>query len=127
MGSQHCLIVHSGDGMDEVSTAAKTFVSELINGEIKNYEIEPADFSFPLTKIEDLQGGEAENNAEIGLDILKGKKFPPRDIVFLNAGCAIYAADKADDIKKGIEMAREAIDTGKALRKLEELKEFTNS
>ncbi len=127
LGSQHCLIVHSGDGMDEVSTAAKTFVSELINGEIKNYEIDPADFGFPLARIEDLQGGDAERNAEIGLDILKGKNFPPRDIVLLNSGCAIYAANKADDIKTGIEMAKEAIDAGKALKKLEELKEFTNS
>ncbi|MCD6093445.1 MAG: anthranilate phosphoribosyltransferase, partial [Candidatus Omnitrophica bacterium] len=56
----------------------------------------------------------------------KGRKFPPRDIVLLNSGCAIYAADKAGDIKQGIEMAEESIDSGKALKKLEELKEFTN-
>jgi len=125
LGSRHSLVVHSADGMDEVSTVDKTFVSELRNGEIKNYELRPEDFNLPLAKIEDLQGGDAEESAKIALEILKGRKFPPRDIVLLNSGCAIYAADKAGDIKQGIEMAEESIDSGKALKKLEELREFT--
>lgn len=125
LGSQHCLVVHSADGMDEISTTANTFVSELRNGEIKDYELKPEDFNFSVAKLEDLQGGEINRNVEISLEILKGKKFPPRDIVLLNAGCAIYAADKASDIKQGIEMAKQAIDSGRALKKLEELKEFT--
>ena len=126
LGSQHCLVVHSQDGMDEISTTDKTFVWELNNGEVKNYEIKPSDFGFHLTKIENLQGGDIKQNVEISLDVLKGKKFPPRDIVLLNAGCAIYSSNKADSIKQGIKLAKESIDSNMALKKLEQLKEWTN-
>ena len=126
LGSKHVLVVHGEDGLDEVTTTGKTQISELKDGRIKTYKISPSEFGIKRVSPQDLKGGDVSVNAKITDDILKGKAGPQRDIVLLNAGCAIYAADKAASIKKGIAKAAEAIDSGKALEKLELLKEFTN-
>ncbi|MDO8626930.1 MAG: anthranilate phosphoribosyltransferase, partial [Candidatus Diapherotrites archaeon] len=104
----------------------KTTVFELKKGKIKEYTITPEEFGFRRAKIEELQGGEPKQNAEIILQILKGEKGPKRDIVLFNAGAALYAAEKTPNIKEGIKLAEEAIDSGKALKKLEELRKKTN-
>ncbi|MBL7085256.1 MAG: anthranilate phosphoribosyltransferase [Candidatus Omnitrophica bacterium] len=141
LGSEHVLVVHGEDGLDEVTTTAQTQISELKDGQIKTYKVDPAEFGLKKAHLEDLKGADAASNVKITLDILKGKVGPQRDIVLLNAGCAIYAVDKTpplkgiggsipldkvSSIKEGMLKAAESIDSGKALEKLEQLKEFTN-
>lgn len=125
LGTVHALVVHGEDGLDEITTIAKTFVCEEYKGKIKNYEISPEDFGFKKAKLEDLAGGTASDNAKILLDLLNGKSGPQQDIVLLNAGAAIYASDKVNSIKRGIELAKESIDSGSATKKLELLLEYS--
>ena len=126
LGSRHVLVVHGADGLDEVTTTEKTFVSEVNNGVLRDYEITPEDFGLPRAKAGDLVGGLIQENVKIFQDILGGKKGKVRDIVLLNAGCAIYAADKTNTIAEGIKLAEESIDSKAALRKLELLKEYSH-
>ncbi len=125
LGSKHVLVVHGADGLDEVTTTDKTFVAEIINGALKEYEITPEEFSFKRAKLDDLLGGSIKENASIVRNVLVGEKGAHRDIVLFNAGCAIYAADKAETIAEGIKLAEKSIDSGAALRKLELLKEYS--
>jgi len=126
LGTVHALIIHGEDGLDEISTTATTLICEVHKGKIKNYQVAPEDFGFPRARLEDLAGGNASDNAKILGEILKGKAGPKRDIVLLNAGAAIYVADKAGSIQEGIELARESIDSKKALEKLELLKAYSS-
>lgn len=126
LGTVHALVVHGQDGLDEITTTTKTLVSEFYKGKLNNYELVPEDFGIKRARIEDLSGGSAFDNAKILLDILKGKPGPKRDIVLLNAAAAIYVADKAKSIKEGITLACESIDSARALKKLELLKEYSH-
>ncbi|MFA6355514.1 MAG: anthranilate phosphoribosyltransferase [Candidatus Omnitrophota bacterium] len=126
LGSKHALVVHGDDGLDEVTTSDSTQVSELRGGKVTSYEITPMEFGIKRSKSEELKGGDASQNAKIAIAVLSGEKGPQRDIVIMNAGCAIYAADGAKSIKEGIEIAKESIESGEGLRKLEQLKEATN-
>jgi anthranilate phosphoribosyltransferase len=125
LGSVHALVVHGEDGLDEVSTTAKTQICEAHKGKIHSYAIAPEDFGLPRASLSDLKGGDCMENASTLIGILQGEEGAKQDIVLLNAGCAIYAADKAGSIKEGIDLARAAIKSGKAMKKLELLKEFT--
>jgi anthranilate phosphoribosyltransferase len=125
LGSLHVMVVHGEDGLDEITTTGFTHVSELFNGQVHNHKIAPEDFGLRRARLKDLAGGNSSDNAAILMDILDGKRSPKRDIVLLNAGAAIYVADKAKSIKAGIKLAAEAIDSGRALKKLELLKEFS--
>lgn len=124
-GTKHTLVVHGEDGLDEFTTTAKTFISEAQRGKINNYEIDPEDFGLPRAKSEDLLGSGVAENARMLVDIFKGRAGPLRDIVLLNAAAAIYVADKAGSIKEALALATNAIDTGRALNKLELLKEYS--
>jgi anthranilate phosphoribosyltransferase len=126
LGLKHALVVHGRDGLDEATITSETIVSELKDRKVRNYEIKPEDFGIKRVRLEDLKGGDVAPNVKIANDILNGKTSSCRDIVLLNAACAIYVGDKAKDFKEGIRLACESIDTGKALKKLEELKEYTN-
>lgn len=126
LGVRHGLVVHGLDGLDEITTTTSTRVCELKGKRISSYGLNPCDFGIKKARPKDLEGGDIETNAQIAKEILQRGKGPKRDIVLFNSGCAIYAADKAKSIKEGIKLAKESIDSGKALRKLEELKEFTN-
>ncbi len=126
LGTVHALVVHGEDGLDEITTTAKTYICEAEQGKIKSSYIGPEDFGFKRAKLEDLSGGDALGNSQILFDILNGKAGPRRDIVLLNAAAAIYIADKAKSIKEAINLATESIDSGKALKKLELLKEYSN-
>jgi anthranilate phosphoribosyltransferase len=126
LGSKHALVVHGDDGLDEVTTSDSTQVSELKGGKVTSYEITPMEFGIRRSKPEELKGGDASQNAKIAIAVLSGEKGPQRDIVIMNAGCAIYAADGAKSIKEGIEIAGESIESGEGLKKLEQLKEATN-
>jgi anthranilate phosphoribosyltransferase len=125
LGSKHILVVHGADGLDEVTTTDKTYVTEVKNGLIKDYKITPEDFGFKRAALEDLLGGSIQENVKIVQDLLAGKKDARRDIVLFNAGCAIYAADKTKTIALGMKLAQESIDSGAALEKLNLLKEYS--
>ncbi len=127
LGSRRALVVHGLEGLDEISLCGKTQVSELKDGEVSTYTITPEDFGLSRAGVEDLAGGDAAQNAELARRILKGEeKGPKRDIVVLNAAAGIYVAGLADSIKDAVPMAQEAIDSGKAYNKLEELIKATN-
>jgi anthranilate phosphoribosyltransferase len=123
LGSLHVMVVHGMDGLDEISTTGPTCITELKDGKINTYKINPTDFDFALAKPEDLKGAEAEVNAELCKAILSGEKGPKRDICLLNAGAAIYIADLAKNMEEGIEKAKESIDSGAAMTKLEMLRQ----
>ena len=126
LGVEHALIVCGEDGLDEITTAAKTSILEVQGSALKpKYEISPEDFGFKRARPADLDGGTASDNARILLDVLNGKSGPQRDIVILNAAAAIYAADKAQSLKDAIRLASKSIDSGNALKKLELLKEYS--
>ena len=125
LGSDHILVVHGADGLDEITTTDKTFVTEVAGRVIKDYEIVPEDFGFKRASLNDLLGGSIDENAKIALDVLSGRSGSRREVVLLNAGCAIYAANKTDTIAKGIILAKKSIDSGAALEKLKRLKEYS--
>lgn len=122
MGAVHALVVCGADGLDEITTTSATYVAEARGKKITAYEINPEDFGLKRARPQDLVGGSAQENARIILEVLKGAGGAHRDIVMLNAAAALYAADKAASIKEGMEFAREALDSSKALEKLEQFK-----
>lgn len=127
MGSEHVMVVHGADGLDEITLTDITYVSELKSGAINSYTIQPENFGFKKVDLKDLQGGAPEDNVQIAINILKGEEGSARNIVLLNAGAVIYVSGKATSIEEGIELAKNAIDSGSALNKLELLKSLTNN
>jgi anthranilate phosphoribosyltransferase len=127
LGSRHVLVVHGKDGMDEVSLGAATLVGELRNGEVSEYEIHPEDFGLAMVSHRGLRVGNALESRARVLEALDGTPGPAREIVGLNAGVALYAADCAGSIAEGIVMARAAIAGGAARRKLEQFVTVTNA
>jgi len=126
LGSRHVFVVHGLDSLDEVSITGETRISEFVKGRVRTYNVTPEQFGLKRAAIEEIRGGTVEENVQLTLEVLQGKKAATRDIVLLNAAFALLAADKAKETKEGIKLAEESIDSGKALKKLEELKEFTN-
>ncbi len=120
LGARHVLVVWGKDGMDEISLGAATLVGELKNGEILEYEIHPEDFGLAMMSNRSLKVESAEQSKAMLLAALNDEPGTPRDIVALNTGAALYAANLADSIAGGIELAREALASGKARAKLEE-------
>ena len=127
LGIKRAMLVHGNDGLDEISVSDKTTVYEIRDGEIKKYEIDPRDYNIKLYDKSEVVGGTPKDNSKITLDILNGFKGATRDIVLMNAGCALYVGNKAKSIAEGIEMAKNSIDSGEALKKLNELIKFSNS
>ncbi|MFH1478174.1 MAG: anthranilate phosphoribosyltransferase [Candidatus Omnitrophota bacterium] len=126
LGSIGAFVVHGEDGLDEITTTGKTKVSQLKDNSVKTFFVRPEDFGVKRAKLIDLKGSGPEENANIIKDILSGKSSPKRELVLVNASTALVAANKVRDFKKGIELAKSSIDTGKAKKKLDELIEFTN-
>jgi anthranilate phosphoribosyltransferase len=126
LGSERAFIVRGEDGLDEITLADETRVTELNAGSIRTYHVKPEDFGFNRCSPQDLLGGGPDENAGIIMGVLEGKKGPARDIVLLNAAAAITAGGLASKIEEGIAIAHGAIDSGEALAKLERLKEITN-
>jgi anthranilate phosphoribosyltransferase len=127
LGSTHALVVHSRDGMDEISVAAPTDVAELKDGYIRCYQIVPEEFGFARGDLAALKVADAQESLAIIRDVLDGKPGPARDIVVLNAGAAVYAADLVDTLAAGIAKAAEVIDSGAAREKLAALVRVSNS
>lgn len=126
LGEKRALVVHGLDGLDEITICAETIISELKNGEINTYRLHPMDCGLLVRELNDIKGGTAKENAKIMLSVLQGEKGPYREIVLINAGAALMVADQAQDIKAGMKLAAETIDSGRALKKLNELKEMSN-
>ena len=119
-------VVHGMDGMDEITTTDLTYVNELKNGKINKFYIKPEDFGISRSKPSDLVGGDPSLNATELKELLKGKFSPYRDIVLLNSAVSLKVSGTVNDIRQGIEIAKNIIDSGKAKRCLESLIEFTN-
>jgi anthranilate phosphoribosyltransferase len=124
---QHALVVHGEDGLDEITVTGKTFIAELKDGKIRNYEITPQECGLDWAQSGDLKGGTALENAELLRGILSGKKGAQRDVVLLNTAAALIAGDRVTTFKEGIALANAAIDSGKALQKLEEFIAFSQN
>ncbi len=123
LGSQHCLVVHGEDGLDEISLTGLTRVTELKDGNINTRTMMPEDFGLSRAPLAAMKGGDPATNAEIALDILAGKTGPPRDVVLLNSAAAGYVGGLNSDIASGIESAANAIDSGRAMAILEALRD----
>jgi len=121
----HQFIVHGNDGLDEFTTTTTTMVTEIRQGKIESYEVQPAEFGLSPATAADLVGGEPAENAAITRAILGGEKGPKRDVVLLNAAFAIMAGGKADTPQAGLAMAIQSIESGAALKKLDLLAEMS--
>jgi len=127
LGCHHALVVHGEDGLDEITPGGRTTVCELKGGTINSYSLAPEDLGFQRADRESLKGGSAQDNAGLLRKVLEGEKGPRRDIVLMNAAAAIMAGDRAENLEQGIRIAAEAIDSGKALEKLDGLIKISQS
>jgi anthranilate phosphoribosyltransferase len=126
LGSKHVLVVHANDGLDEISIGASTFVAELKNDDIQCYEIEPEQFGLSRVPVESLAINNAHESLAVINAVFEGQTGPARNIVVLNAGAAIYAADIATSLEAGIKQAQTVIDSGMAKQKLQDLVDCSN-
>jgi anthranilate phosphoribosyltransferase len=125
LGAQHVLVVWGRDNMDEASLGAGTLVGELINGEVREYEIHPEDFGLTMTSSRNLKVTNAQESKQKVLEALSAKSGPARDIVALNAGLALYGAGVASSISDGLARANQAIQSGAARAKLDQFVRVT--
>jgi anthranilate phosphoribosyltransferase len=124
LGAQHALVVHGGDGLDEISLGAATRVGELMNGEITEYDIHPEDFGLPMASTRALRVETPEQSRSMLLGVLDDRPGPARDVVILNAAAALYAADVTDSIADGVTRATQALASGAARARLDALVSF---
>ena len=122
LGSEHVMVVHGDDGMDEISISSPTTITELKHKTISTYMIKPTDYGFEIASLEMIQVKDADESKEMILDVLKGNYGPHRDITLLNAGAAIYVGGITNSLKEGIEKAAAVIDQRLAFKTLEALK-----
>lgn len=127
LGSEHVMVVHGADGMDEISFTGDTYVAELKDGAVREYILNPAQFGMAIQEVQAIRIKDAAESQAMVLDVLAGKTGPARDIVLLNAGAAIYVSGVVDSIEAGIARAAEVIDSGAARHKLDQLKAITAS
>ncbi len=125
LGAQNAMVVCGEGGIDEISITGFTKITQIKNREITTYYIRPEDLGLCQYELKDIKGGDAKVNAEITLNILRGKDGPQRLIVIVNAAAALVVGGMAKDMRDGIEIAAETIDSGTALIKLEGLREYT--
>jgi anthranilate phosphoribosyltransferase len=131
LGSEHVLVVHSDDGLDEISLAAETQVAELKNGEVRQYTVQPEQFGFERESLDDLVVEGVESSLQLISDALAGEKDKrsqrAANIIALNAGAALYVAGVADSISEGVAIASEKLASGAALEKLQQLAKMTQA
>src|SRR6266849_6261801 len=116
LGADHALVVHSLDGLDEISVSAATHVCEVRDGGVTSYEITPEDLGIPRHAIEEIAGGEAAQNAGIAIAVLDGEAGARQDVVAAHAGAALYVSGAARSIREGVTLARDSITSGRARR-----------
>jgi len=124
LGIKRAFVVHGLEGLDEVSISGPTQISELRNKRVRTYKITPNKFNIKRAGLKSIRGSNAKENKKIILSLLGGKKGPRRDVLILNSAYALVAAERAKNIKQGIRLAEESIDSGAALKKLKQLKGF---
>jgi len=124
LGAEHALVVHGTDGLDEITTTGPTHVGEVRDGRVRVYMLDPEQLGVPRASLADLVGGSPEDNAALMHRVLGGEAGPLADITAANAGAAIYVAALAPTLGEGVRIARDALASGAAARKLAELKEF---
>jgi anthranilate phosphoribosyltransferase len=125
LGTRHAYVVHGHDGLDEITLTGKTKVSELRQGSVYTFDLDPEELGFSCCSAEALKGGNAAENAGITLSILRGAAGPKKDITLLNAAAAIYVAGRTRSIGEAVAVARDAIDSGRAMQTLEALKQVS--
>jgi anthranilate phosphoribosyltransferase len=125
LGTLRAFVVHGADGLDEISNTGASRLSEVREGLVRSYAVRPEDFGLPRATIAELQGGDRQQNAQIIRDILSRQAGPRRDIVLMNASAALVAGGRARDLKEGVELAAQSIDTGAARERLERLVGFS--
>ena len=126
LGTERAWVVHGADGMDELSTTGVSYVTELMDGNLRNFEVTPESVGIATATLDDLRGGDAESNADAIRALLDGAPGPFRDIVLYNAGAALVVAGKAEDHAAGVTLAAAAIDDGAARAKLDSLVRISN-
>lgn len=127
LGTKRALVVHGMDGLDEASVSAQTRISELREGLISTYDLDPSRIFGQFFPVEELEGGDASTNARILKEVLEGREGAPRKVVELNAALAILASGRAGSLQEALDAAQRSIDTGAALAKLEALVKKTNA
>jgi len=125
LGVEHAMVVHSHDGLHEISVSAATHVCEVRDGEVRQYDLTPEAAGVAMHPIESIRGGSVSENAAIARSVLEGETGARADIVAANAGAALYVSGVVSTIADGVELARESVASGKAIRKLEELVSVT--
>ncbi len=127
LGAKHALVVHSRDGLDEISISAATRVCEVRDGEMRSYEVTPEELGLPRHPIEAVAGGDARANANIAREVLNGANGARHDIVVANAGAALYVGGLAPTIRDGVALAKESVASGRAYEKLQQLVSVSNA
>lgn len=127
LGAEDALVVHGEDGLDEITISDGTKASRFVNGKVENIYFSPEDFGIERGKMEDLLGGDKEENAKIAAGILNGEKGRKRDVVLINSAAAIMVSGRVSDLLTAYEIAKDSIDSGRALKKLEEIKRISNA
>ncbi|MBT4128689.1 MAG: anthranilate phosphoribosyltransferase [Nitrospina sp.] len=126
LGTRQAFVVNGSDGLDEITLTGTTNVCELVNGQVKEYTLEPENFELTACKAKDISGGTPEENANIIKNILSGEQGPKSDIVLMNASAAICAGGIAENLKVAMHLARQSIDTGSAEKKLNDLRRLSH-
>ncbi len=126
LGSEHLFIVHSRDGLDEISLACPTYVTEMKNGKISEYEISPEDFNFKTTSLDGLQVNSPQESLNLAKLALQGEHEKASSMICMTAGAALYLSDIASSLEAGVELAKSSLESGAGLKKLNQLVEFTS-
>ncbi len=127
LGARRAYVVHGAHGIDELSPSGPNLVAEVVDGDVREYQLDPLELGIPRCDPAELRGGDPQTNAQALRDVLAGAKGGHRSAVLLNGAGAIAAAGRAADLLEGVELAREAIDSGAAGERLEQLVEFTHA
>ena len=126
LGSEHLLIVHSRDGLDEISLASPTYMTEMRDGKISEYEVSPEDFNFETDTLEGLQVNSPQESLDLAKLALQGEHKKASSMICMTAGAALYVSDIANSLESGVELAKRSVDSGEGLKKLNQLVEFTS-
>ena len=126
LGSEHLLIVHSRDGLDEISLASPTYMTEMRDGKISEYEVSPEDFNFETDTLEGLQVNSPQESLDLAKLALQGEHKKASSMICMTAGAALYVSDIANSLELGVELAKRSVESGEGLKKLNQLVEFTS-
>jgi anthranilate phosphoribosyltransferase len=127
LGAESVWVVHGSDGLDEITTAGSTYVAALETGAVRSFEVTPEEVGLQRVKPEALRGGDAQQNAQALIDVLKGAKGAFRDVAVLNAAAGLVVAGRAKDLKQAVALAQKSIDSGEAEGRLQRLISVSNA